>query len=546
MGTIKRSFIEIDKAKLSERFVNKTYLNKILLKFTLVYKPHVGNISSMKLYKQAKTNDGLVKILFPKADAELLYKLKLVDGYTRDPLMVMPPPISRLKNAPFCELFPNQQFTVNHLMTTVFSEEKISKNIPGCNLIMVTGAGKSRVALAIAHIIGRKTLVIAPNQIVLKGWRYDEFPSAFMLAESGIGSGLYNRESMKPTIGVYTGKEKIDGDIIVGIIHTIVKQPYEWFNQFGLVILDESPDYCTPTFSEFFWKGLGICTLSLTATPTERIDGFDIALRHHVGPIVDISSIPGFTDDGVKFTGSVEVIKYNAHPDYSKHLVNPTTGILSTSMMIMKQFIKDPYRLTMIANKIKELYDAGRHIYVFSEPTEYCRMLKKALIALGLGVIKEEGNGNVEARDIDVTDDDVVNDDDGSGAHIIMGGATNEQITNAKMSSPKCVILVTYSYLRRGVSFPQMDTIVLTTPRRSGMTQIIGRIIRRNGNPDVERLIVDVIDNSTALKNQFTDRKKAYIAKGYPINNTIINWNDINVNSELIKQESEEELKIED
>jgi len=79
------------------------------------------------------------------------------------------------------------------------------------------------------------------------------------------------------------------------------------------------------------------------------------------------------------------------------------------------------------------------------------------------------------------------------------------------------VVLTTYGYSRRGVSLVEMTSIVLASPRRRGMRQILGRITRRGSDESILRIVVDVKDVRTALKGQSTDRRVVYKEKAYPI-----------------------------
>ena len=73
-----------------------------------------------------------------------------------------------------------------------------------------------------------------------------------------------------------------------------------------------------------------------------------------------------------------------------------------------------------------------------------------------------------------------------------------------------------------------MTALILTTPRRSKGTQIIGRIFRLNDiNNDEERIIIDIIDNKSVLKNQVYERMKAYKDRDCIIQKKEINYNEI-------------------
>ena len=96
------------------------------------------------------------------------------------------------------------------------------------------------------------------------------------------------------------------------------------------------------------------------------------------------------------------------------------------------------------------------------------------------------------------------------------------------------MIFTTYGYMGTGKSIPKMDTILLLTPRRSGIEQIIGSIFRPGKNKN-ERLVVDIIDWKINLKNQWYERKHIYEKQKDQNRNPqlveyIVDYNDIDYN----------------
>jgi hypothetical protein len=97
---------------------------------------------------------------------------------------------------------------------------------------------------------------------------------------------------------------------------------------------------------------------------------------------------------------------------------------------------------------------------------------------------------------------------------ILRGGATDEQCANAKHAR---IVLTTFGYSRRGVSLTNMTCLIFVSPRRNGMRQLLGRIIRRGSDQSIVRQIIDVKDMRSPLKNQNTTRRKTYKLKNYSI-----------------------------
>jgi hypothetical protein len=89
----------------------------------------------------------------------------------------------------------------------------------------------------------------------------------------------------------------------------------------------------------------------------------------------------------------------------------------------------------------------------------------------------------------------------------LMGGSTMDTIEQAQTSR---VIVATYQYAYKGISLPNFDSMIFATPRRSKIYQTLKRIYRLGGDPTKIREIVDIVDNKTNLKSQFSSRKKEY------------------------------------
>jgi superfamily II DNA or RNA helicase len=90
---------------------------------------------------------------------------------------------------------------------------------------------------------------------------------------------------------------------------------------------------------------------------------------------------------------------------------------------------------------------------------------------------------------------------------LLTGGASGEQI--AASSERATMIFTTYGYMGTGKSIPKMDTILLLTPRRNGVEQVLGRIFRPGPNDSI-RWIIDIIDWKINLKSQFYERQVVY------------------------------------
>jgi superfamily II DNA or RNA helicase len=113
----------------------------------------------------------------------------------------------------------------------------------------------------------------------------------------------------------------------------------------------------------------------------------------------------------------------------------------------------------------------------------------------------------------------------------LMGGASEKELNYAK--SHANIILTTYQYMGTGCSIPRMDAIILATPRKRKSKQYIGRIFRLGSNYDSIREVIDLVDMSNYMKNQYYMRKKYYDNKKFPIKTRRVSWNILR--EEMIK-----------
>jgi superfamily II DNA or RNA helicase len=349
------------------------------------------------------------------------------------------------------------------------------------------------------HLIGQlkvKTLIIVPNTYMLKQWVQ-------------ILSELFPNN----TIGEYYSKKKTDGDIVVSIINSCLSKSFpfnkvnkidqpeltikEYYSRFDFVILDECHMYCTKTFGEVFYRIQSTYMLGLSATPDERLDGFDLMAQYHLGDIIDAELIENYSKVDVKFNSNVKIIKYDGPDEYTQNVINVKNNMINVPQMI-SNFIIDDKRNQLIVNETIRLLNKKHNIFIFSDRRGHLELLSELL--------NDAINSNYQI--------------------ILYGGSSDDDIQVAQDNSK--IILTTYQYSSTGVSISKLDALILATPRRNGLTQIIGRIHRLDERyQDKKRQIIDIVDNKTVLKFQYNTRKKAYEKRGCKIKTKTINHTEI-------------------
>lgn len=408
----------------------------------------------------------------------------------------------------------NQSIIANHIMNNIYSKDKMKIGQCGLTAFMEAGAGKTFLAMYLMSILKVKTLIITPNTYLLSQWKQT-------LEEFITGA----------TIGVYYGKEKIDADIVIGIINSLSKEQLEWcegkgknkkiitmeskdyYEKFDLVIFDESHMYCTDSFKKIYQLAQRPYMLGLSATPNENTNGLDKISHLNIGDVLDCKNIEGYEKNNNNFLSEVKVIKYSGPDELSQNRLLESNGMISTVLML-EDLINDSKRNKLIINEILEMLNKTKNIFVFSDRRQHCEELEELLF------LYSKQNKEIELEELKKEDENIV-------IRVVMyGGVKNETLEIAKKEAN--VIFTTYSYSSTGVSIDHMTGLILATPRKSKARQIVGRVFRNNTKYEGEtRYVVDIVDVNNIFKNQYRYRKSAYIERNSIINSISINYKDI-------------------
>ena len=343
---------------------------------------------------------------------------------------------------------------------------------------MATGMGKTRLAIAVTGQVGATTLVIVPTKHIATQWEEE-----INYLVPNIKVCQYNNTK---------NQSSEDYDIIIAIINTARAKNYDFYSQFALTIIDEVHECTSNSNKEVLWLSGGCrFVLGLSATPEDAHNGLLPFIESHLGKAVYSRNIDGYDILAKKFNVNVEIVKYNGNIDYLTPVLNEggTISFVNT----LARIISDPQRTELLIEKISKLYKMGNNILIFAEHRKYLDSLYEKLIT----IYKKE--------EIDLE------------ASVLKGGATKKLVEKCKTAK---IILTTFCYSRRGIDYSHLTALVLATPRRSGIKQIIGRILRFRSDDKIPRYIVDIWDHATVLKAQLYERKKVYQSRQYKITYT--------------------------
>ena len=313
-----------------------------------------------------------------------------------------------------------------------------------------TGLGKTVVALKLISLMKLKTLVIVHAEFLLEQWieRIKEYlPTA--------------------RIGVMRQDKCVweDTDIVVGMIQSIVKREYpkECLRSFGMMIIDECHHIGSKTFSSIFFKVQTKYMLGLSATP-ERKDGLSKVIYWFLGP-----QIVHFKRETNK--PKIRIIINDSIEDYEEKLNK--MGKVNIPIMITELTQKNK-RNEMIIHQVEQSILEDRKILILTERRGHAELL------LGLLLTKQISAG------------------------LYLGGM-KQSLRNETVT--KQVIIGTYQASGEGFDVPDLDTLILSTPK-SDVEQAVGRILRKVNKNDP--VVIDIVDMFSIFKGQYYKRRKFY------------------------------------
>ena len=528
-------------AAFTARLGGPAPLRRVLAALTVTEKVHAGRPRGMGCKSRKAYAVAPPHLVVPRARLGALLAARtkdgrpLVDGVA--PAAPAPPTRQLAPCEPSEPLYGYQEAAVAHVCGLFDGAPAQAAARPpqaAAYLQMDTGLGKSRVGLAVAVRRGAPALVVVPTEAIGFQW-VDEAAETYPDLRVALYRNPTAAQARARACAAPPGPAT--HDVVVVIVNTFRDKAPDFLAGYGLVILDEAHELHSEHNSRALWLSEAApAVLGLSATPVERPDGLDRYVSMHLGPVILPASIPGFDARSVCFRGEVTAVEYAGRPDFCETAVTPA-GTMS-AILTIGNLCRDAARTRLVASLADGLYrrhataDAAalareglgprpaaaatarhpagaprRHgVFVFAEHREMLPAIRDALAALG--VAPED----VLAPEIPLP----TCGQDAAPVSILRGGVAREAVGAARAAGAH-IVLTTYGFSRRGISLPDMTAIVLATPRRNNLRQILGRILRRGSDESIVRQVVDIVDVRTGLRGQFADRRKIYAEKGYPV-----------------------------
>tara|TARA_B100000902_G_scaffold382607_1_gene420450 strand:+ start:1906 stop:3222 length:1317 start_codon:yes stop_codon:yes gene_type:complete len=354
---------------------------------------------------------------------------------------------------------------------------EIIKN-ESCIACLYTGWGKTFAALYIASLLGVKTLILVNKETLLEQWK--EQIIKFLGIEPGIIQG--KTANTKPCV-------------CIGMIQSISKKDYpdDTFNDFSLSIWDETHHYCSKVFSSAFYKIGSKYNLGLTAT-LKRADKLEHTLNWFLGEI----------SVNVELLIIEPIIKIHTFYEYEdntiKHLPNGKVNSAASITNVTQNSTRDSF----IKNLVTEMVYENRKILILSDRKAHCDKLAYDLKSL----------------------------DKNCSVGLYYGGMKKEDL----QLSNKCnIIIATYQMASEGYDNPDLDTLILASPK-CNIEQAVGRILRKkNKNMPI---VIDINDSISIFTNWNKKRLSFYKSKKFKIeyNNKIETKQELNLDFMLFRE----------
>lgn len=340
-----------------------------------------------------------------------------------------------------------------------------------------TGVGKTVMSIKLIAEMSVKTLVIVNKIPLMKQW------------EKEIGQFIPNAK-----IGFIQGQKNVDvydKDVVIAMLQSLARVDYpdKLFENFKMVIVDETHNISSKVFSKILFKICCPYMIGLSATP-ERADGLSYLFKWHMGDIIFQSKI-----ENKGLYPIIQLMKLKSQTYKEHKTINRFTGqdqIQFTTML--SDLVKMDKRNEFIVNLIRHYASEKRRILVLSDRRQHL---------------------------VDLFDK--LNRDNVPFSYgLFLGQMKMKDLETSKKSD---CILATYKAFGEGVSEKDLDTLILTTPKKyvghfksSGLNskkeagaleQIVGRIFRKE-HTERHPLIVDLQDDFSIYKSQGAQRRAFY------------------------------------
>lgn len=334
------------------------------------------------------------------------------------------------------------------------------------------GSGKTAMAIKLASMLGRKTLILVNKEFFLDQWR-DEIVKFTNLERSDIGIIQQNKCDWK-------GRK-----ITIAMLQSICSHVYprDMYRDFGVVICDEAHRIGTPVWSRAMAMFPAKYRIGVTATP-RRKDGMQKALKFGIGDVLAKGTQYGL------LPRVNQLLRHTNIPDSFYITLNSKGDVQTTAVATFLRFlIRKESRNQWLVELMLTACKAGRKIFILSDRREHLNTL--------LVMFRKMSNSAFT-----------------SGLYV--GGLGSKVLV---VSASCQAIFGTYQMAAEGLNIPAMDTLFFATPH-SDVEQASGRILRNHDGKHTP-VIVDPVDDIPLCLDWGQKRLEQYDRLGFILDKTI-------------------------
>lgn len=333
-----------------------------------------------------------------------------------------------------------------------------------------TGTGKTVMAMDMIAQIKKKTIVIVTKEDIKYQW-IDAAKKFLNLTDKDIGVIQADRFEV-------SGKK-----LVIAMIQSLAKEdryPASAMREFGLCIVDEVHRVGCDFFCQSCFRVPARLRLGLSATPVRK-DGREEVVAAHIGPVLVRSTLANMAPKVIVVESPWQIPLTKITDRHGMAKIGPIPHSPGKCGHIVNMLAKHHGRNAVLANFIKQAYKKDRII-----------------------MVQSDRKSHLETLSLMVQHDGVPPGDIG----LYVGGMSKKQLEFAKT---KRVIFSTYSMTAEATDIPQLDTLVMATPK-ADIRQIVGRILRIHEGKK-EPVVFDVVDSSSKVFNSYWNKRRSWYAR---------------------------------
>lgn len=386
---------------------------------------------------------------------------------------------------------------VKHVGEYAYQEDFVNDILDACEnfsdfmVHAATGKGKTVCSLSVIQKLGRSAIVIVDQDNLMTQWK-EQCKSVLGLKDHQIGT-------VQGKVCDYEGKV-----VTIAMVQSLVQREYpeEFYDSFGVLVVDEVHVAGAPTFSQALLMFSAHVRFGVSAT-VDRRDALQRIIHWNIGN-VEVALLDKHDTSYLYYLESDTVYSWYAN-------ISPKAGRMLT------EIAEDSTRNDLIVRAIDWLYSSGRDVLVISDRIEQLEDLKN--LCYYFGIPEEDMGLYCGFRNVWMWEKDPKPKRKPYG-YVKGTEYTPVRLAPVRKRIPKKerdvikkeakIIFATFGMFAKGVDVPRLGGGIDCTPR-SRAQQVHGRILRKQENKYVPIWVTIRDVNSYRLDHQFVKRIDEYV-----------------------------------